>query len=282
MSAPSDEWLEMSNAQFGKDNVEHRQRPWLAWRKWAMESGQSLALSDPAAKRIFAWFKDHTKAGSQQIGDLYVGTFFYDAEIWPVVVPVFFGTVELRPLDSLRSMPDSAKARLHDDERARTGFVAAFADCVDFGLLLSKGASDAALSPHTRKWLASGGETLSADAELLLLRRPNPKALGTARFATEIFLKAFLGAKDSLSEQDAKDEYGHKLPKLVKRVLEVSPGSDFAEIAQHLTVFPPVEERYESNQWPILTLWGGYSVALRAAATSLRLVTGEDCRRAMQ
>src|SRR5262249_1281335 len=136
MNAPSEEWLEMNNAQFGKDNVEHGLRPWLAWRNWAIESGQSLPLSDPAVKHIFAWFKDHTKAKSQQIGDLYVGTFFFDAEIWPVVVPVFFGTVELRPLDSLRSMPDSVKTRLHKDERAWTGFVAAFADCVDVGLLI--------------------------------------------------------------------------------------------------------------------------------------------------
>jgi hypothetical protein len=282
MSAPSKEWLEKTNAQFGRENVEHRQRPWLAWRKWGMESGQSLALSDPSVKQVFAWFTEHTKADSQLIGDLYVGTFFYDAEIWPVVVPVFYGTVELRPLDSLRTMPESVKARLQEDERAWAGFVATFADCVDVGLLLSKCASDAALSSHARKWLASGGETLSAAAELLLLKRPNPKALGTALMATEIILKAYLAAKDNLNEEDAKNKYGHKLPKLMKRVLEVTLSSDFAEIAPKVTVFPPVEERYDSNQWPILTLWNGYSLALRAAATAVRLITGEDCRRAMR
>jgi hypothetical protein len=283
MDAPSDEWLEQTNVQFGKDNIPHRQRPWLAWRKWAMESGQSLAPSDPAVKRIFEWFKEHTKEGSQQIGNLYVGTFLYDAEVWPVAVPVFFGTRALRPLDSLPSMPESVKTRLHNNERAWSGLVAAFADCLDVGLLPQRCAADFALSPDARKWLASGGATLSAASELLLLRNPNPKALGTARFATEIFLKSYLAAKDGLTDAGAKKEYGHNLSTLMRRVLEIAPpGSDFAEIEPRLTIFPDEQERYENNIWPVLTLWNGYSVALHTAATVLRLLTGEDSRKAMR
>ena len=108
------------------------------------------------------------------------------AGIWPVVVPVFFGTVELRPPDSLPSMPEPVKARLHEDEPPWSGFVFALLDCIDVSLHPPRCRENVALSPYAHQLIASGGETLSAAAELLFLRNPNP-ALATAGFATEIF-----------------------------------------------------------------------------------------------
>lgn len=279
MDRPSNEWLERMNAQLGAENVPHKTRPWEAWTRWGAESGHVLGLSDPEAKRIFAWFRENTKAGSQQVGPFYVGAFYYDAEFWPIELPIVFGTAVLKPLDWLPTMLDSLKTRLHNTEPYWTGYVETFADCLDVSLLAAKASQDSILPQFARQLLASGGDMLSAAAELLLLKHPNPKALQDARMATEMFLKAFLVAKDGLTEKQVKDEYSHNIAKAMKRALVLAPGSDFAQMEPELSVFPPIEERYESNKWPNGTLWKGYAVALRTAATVLRLLTGEDVRK---
>jgi hypothetical protein len=281
VSEPSDEWLEKINAKFSAEGTPHRQRPWLAWKQWAVESGQTLGLSDPLVKRIFAWFKENTKEGSQLIGNLYLGALYHDAEMWPVVLRPFYGSAELRPLEALPSMPDRIKQRLAANAGAMRDLMSAWTDCLELGLRAENVRDDPTLGTFTRQLLTSGGETLSAAGELLLLRNPNPKALGNARMATEIYLKAFLAAKNGQTDETAKKDYSHSLRKLMRRVLEISPGSEFAAIEPRLVIFPPNEEKYESNPWPTHTLWEGYSTALHTAATVLRLLTGEDVRKAM-
>ena len=81
---------------------------------------------------------------------------------------------------------ERVNARLHEDEPPWSGFVFAFLDCIDVSLHPPRYGENAALGPYARQLIASGNETLSAAAELLFLRNPNP-ALGTAGFATEIF-----------------------------------------------------------------------------------------------
>lgn len=281
MNGPSEDWLERANSRFAQENVEHRHRPWQAWRELAREVNLPISLSDPAVKRIFDWFRDHTKAGSQLIGPMYVGAFYYDVEVWPITVPVFYGTVQLNVLDSLPSMPEAIKRRLLNDGHTIGGLNATFADCLDVALQAPELEKTSTLAAFGRQLLGSGRETLGAAVELLLLARPNPKALGNARFATEILLKSFLAVKEGLNEEKARKDYGHRLDKLLARALEVAPNSDFCQLQPRVGIFPPVEERYESNQWPLLTLWNGYSFALHTAATVVRLISGKDVRKGM-
>lgn len=98
---PDDRWLESINDAFRAREVPHAQRPWEAWREWSMQLGISVSMSDPSVKRIFEWFRENTKAGSQDIGSIYVGTRYYDACFWPVTVPVVLGRVKLIAQNSL-------------------------------------------------------------------------------------------------------------------------------------------------------------------------------------
>jgi hypothetical protein len=109
MRESPDEWLERINSELGAKGIPLKQRPWLAWSEWAKESGQSLTLPDPAVRRIFEWFRKNSKPDSQEIENLYVGAFYYDAELWPLTVPVFYGSAELQALEELPTMPQSVK-----------------------------------------------------------------------------------------------------------------------------------------------------------------------------
>lgn len=69
----------------------------------------------------------------------------------------------------------------------------------------------------------------------------------------------------------------------VRRIFEWFKKNSKSDSHQpRVTVLPDVNERYQSKQWPVVTLWNGYMVALHTAATVLRLLTGEDARKALR
>jgi hypothetical protein len=70
VSNPTNKWLEKTNAEQSAAGVSHRQRPLDAWRRWALEPQQALGHSEPQVRRIFGWYKESTKADSQQIGPM--------------------------------------------------------------------------------------------------------------------------------------------------------------------------------------------------------------------
>ena len=72
----TEEWLEKLNEKFRVNDVPHKQRPWLAWREWALYTNTSVAMNDDVVKKMFAWFEKNTKAGSQYIGPMYTGAFY--------------------------------------------------------------------------------------------------------------------------------------------------------------------------------------------------------------
>ena len=88
----TEEWLEKKNENFRKSDVPHMQRPWLAWSEWAKLTGKPIAMNDDVVAKIFSWFEKNTKAGSQQIGPMYTGAYYYDSCFWPIFVPVVCGT----------------------------------------------------------------------------------------------------------------------------------------------------------------------------------------------
>lgn len=129
----TEEWLEKINEGFRKDDIPHRQRPWLAWREWAKHTGLPISLGDDVVKRIFAWFEKNTKAGSQYIGSLYTGALYYDSCFWPVLIPVAFGRIRLDARDALKTMPEAIVQRLWRDRIEVAQYASLFADCIDYG-----------------------------------------------------------------------------------------------------------------------------------------------------
>src|SRR5262249_4880224 len=115
VSEPTDEWLEEANRKFRKIDVPPRRRPWDAWRQFCIEKQVSLSLSDPQVMRIFEWFRQNTQEGSQILGPLFRSTFYCDACVWPIRVPLVFGSVRIQIFDMLYTMPPGIKVAVGHD-----------------------------------------------------------------------------------------------------------------------------------------------------------------------
>jgi hypothetical protein len=279
MNGPTDEWLEQVNEEFSRNDIPHRQRPWLALLKWSEVAGVSASLGDEDEKNISDWFEKNTKAGSKYLGPMFIGSFFYDSCFWPVFIPVVGGTVQLDAAKSLRTMPDSIKSRLTRDSDAFMHYMALWTACVDYGFGIEELIENKNISTFAQELLRSGDQQLSAAITLLHEDRPNPKAVESARMATEMFLKAFLAIKVGLTEKEAKDKVGHNLEKALDRCLAADSQSELQAIRSSLNCFPEIGDRYKGAEKTSMELWQGYGVAQFTGATLVRSFTARDVRK---
>jgi hypothetical protein len=274
---PDDGWLENINEEFRAREIPHAQRPWEAWREWSMQLGISTSMGDPSVKRIFEWFKENTKDGSQNIGSMYVGTFYYDACFWPVTVPLVFGTVKLVAQNSLATMPSPIRNSLFRNVAARDLFIKTWSECLDYGLGIGEVLAENDTS-FFQQLLRSADGQLNATATLLHEPRPNPKALESARMATEMFLKAYLARNVALTDDDARRTLGHNLERVVHRIIHHDNVSELAVILGDLHIFPDVGDRYQGTARSSAELWQGYQIAQFVGATLVRTCSGRDSR----
>jgi hypothetical protein len=278
----TDEWLERVNDDLRERDVPHKQRPWKAWREWSKYIGLPTSLGDENVQKIFDWFEKHTKAGSQYIDPMYVGSFYYDSCFWPVVIPVVAGRVRLDASKSLPSMPDTIKARLTRDRDAYLNYVAVWADCADYAFGIEEAIKANSVGAFGKELLKSGDQQLNATATLLHETTPNPKSMESARMATEMFLKAFLAGKGALTEKEAKDKIGHNLEKALDRCLAVDSQSELQGVRPDLNVFPEIGDRYKGTNKMPRELWLAYGTAQFVGTTVVRAFTGRDVRKTLR
>jgi hypothetical protein len=273
-----EEWLQTLNEGFSKNDIPHKQRPWLACGEWSKYTGIPISMSDEIVKRIFSWFDKNTKAGSQLIGPMYTGAFYYDSCLWPVFVPIIYGTVRVNARDSLKTMPESILARLWIDRKKLPEYIAVWSDCFDYALGLDDILKSSALVEFAQDLFNSGDQQLNATISLLLEQTPNPKAAETARMSTEMFLKAFLATKVGLTEEDAKKKFGHNLERTLKACLTVDPKSELCTIGSNLQAFPDIGDRYKGADKSPKELWITYAIAQSVGTTVVRSLSGRDVR----
>ncbi len=278
MARPDEAWLTHINEQFSHNDVPPRQRPWLAWRAWALESGQFLPLGHVDVDHIFRWFDVHTQSGAQRVGPLYTGAFYFDAVIWPVIIEVFYGTTAISPLETLKATPAPVLQRLTENAPALAALTSVCADCFDYVLQSERGLPIPNPPLFASELFSGADKALRACAELLLLNRPSPKALELARDATEIFLKAFLAARDGLTPEEAI-KLRHHLDRCLSRCQAIISSPDLVLIGQKIHVLPDISERYRATDWTPRQLWSGYRLAQFTGVTVLRLISGQDLRR---
>lgn len=277
----TDEWLEKINEEFKREDVPHKQRPWRARSAWAKHTGLPVSLGDEVVTKIFAWFEENTKAGSQYTGYMYTGALYYDSCFWPVLIPVVFGEVWLKARDALKTMPPPILARLCGDRNDAAQYTSLFAACLDYGFGIEELSKDKAVGGFTRELLTSGDQQLNAAVTLLLEDRPNSKAMESARMAAEMFLKAFLAAKAGLTDVDARKRIGHNLETALNECLAVDAKSELQAVRPDLQRFPDVGDRYKGTERAPSELWVAYSAAQFIATTVVRALTGRDSRQTM-
>lgn len=277
-----DEWLQTINEVFSKNDIPHKQRPWKACGEWSKYTGMPVSMNGETAQQIFSWFEKNTKAGSQLIGPMYTGVFYYDSCFWPVFIPIIYGTVKINARDSLKTIPETILIRLWKDRTKLLEYIAVWSDCFDYALGLDDILKSRPPSGFGQNLLNSGDQQLNAAISLLLEQTPNTKAMESARMATEMFLKAFLAIKAGLTEKDAKNRIGHNLEKALKECLIIDPKSELHVIVKDIKRFPDIGDRYKGGDKPLKELWSNYAIAQSAGTTVIRSLSGRDVRKTIK
>lgn len=192
------------------------------------------------------------------------------------------GMVKLDASKSLRTMPDSIKARLMRDRDAFTNYAARWADCVDYGFGIEEVIRDNNIRAFGQELFRSGNQQLNATVTLLHEDVPNPKAMESARMATEFFLKAYLAAKIGLTEKEAKDKIGHNIDKALDRCLAVDNQSELQVVRSDLSCFPEIGDRYKGTDKTPSELWQGYQIAQFTGTAAIRAFTNRDVRKTLR
>ena len=300
------EWLEIVNSKFAEKEVHYKDRPGLALGEWAAREHQGFALSSIEANEISSWFEAHSRAGAHALGELFTGAFYFDSCFWPVTVPIGYGTVKLRALDSLKTMPVSIRQMLIADQHSLSRFIEVWLNCIDYATGLRDAVIRANASSEKlpkikevrgnkgeefikgEEMLNSGDKELRASVSLLLEQTPSSKALECSALAAEMFMKAFIAVKrllaakkPPLTEEEAIN-LSHSLNRILDACLEEEPQSELGLKRGALASFPLPHERYKAkarSRSGGRKLWEVYDVAQFISTTVVRALSGRDIRK---
>lgn len=273
---PSGDWLEQMNRALVVEGVAMLARPFEALRRWSMERQISVGLDSAPAKRIFEWFESRSRPGEHSLGPEFTGVFFFDGRFWMVEIPVFFGTVSLDPLKSMRGMPERLLHELLQNPSQQLAYLSAWAECLDYG----RGFGGVALvldDPRLAGLATSGDQEIRSAVSQLLEQRPNPKGVMSCRMATEMFLKAYAGKIAMISEKDAR-RIGHRLDVIVERIAAAEADADILRIRPWLNVFPEINSRYTGTHVSFDLMAECYAAAQFCGTALVRKLAGIDSR----
>lgn len=278
MISPPESWLNALNVEFRAQNIDVRQRPFLALDRYCKDfHAKALAFNSQPATTIFDWFVANTKAEAHQVGSLFKGVYYYDSCFWQVDIFIGYGKIELDATESLQSMSAAMKAEMMSTPSDAWTYVLTWADSVDYGYGFDDMQTTLSNNRYAQSLLANGDRELRAAIAQLLEHRPNAKAAMSCRMAVEIFIKAFLVLKVGLSEPEIK-AFSHNLSKLLTKVRSIEPTSELLSIEPELNAFPKVSDRYTGEDISPVILWNAYSIALHVAAVVARSFTDRDIK----
>ncbi len=274
----TNEWLESINIKYRSMDIHPGQRPWLAIEEWSKINNLPLRFPSISAQKIFEWFEKNTQAGSQEIGPLYQGAYYFDSSFWSVYIPLAYGTVKLNALYSLKTMPQKLIKQILSDKVELERYMQMWIDSLDYAYGFDDLDKNKTGTLFGKQLLRSGNRELTACVPLLLQKKANPKSVESARMATEMFLKMFLAYKTGLTAKDAKKTIGHNIITALDRCAEVHESQDFESLKQRMTQFPSIEERYSGKEKENNEMWNCYLTALMTGATIIRILSGRDNR----
>jgi hypothetical protein len=230
-----DSWLVKVNAQLRTEDVPHRQRPFEAIRRYALESKTSLNVFSDTGKRIFAWFREHAPEGAHALGPAYESVYYFDSVFWVVSVPIVSGTVSLDVRDSILGMPTSTKDALFETASLSWDYLIYWADCVDYGQGSAEVLANKTLDEFGGQLYAAADEELRAASLLLRQHRPQARALMNCRNSTEMFFKAYLAFKGQLNEKAAR-QLNHDLKRALALFIHVSGFKNWQAVEEKLGI----------------------------------------------
>ncbi len=278
---PSDEWIQATDDRLSAADVAVRARPLKALLAWWETHGPS-AFSSPEASAIFDWYEKSYPPDSFIIGSLFEGVFFFDQALWPVHIPVGFGTFQVTINKMVANMTKMIGDRLSRNGQALSELTALAADCLDYGYGFDELRNEPLASPLARDMLTSGHKELQGAVHVLLSKRPSEKVAESAALATEMFFKSYLAQHAGLDKKSGK-KIGHDLAEGLRQCLAHDSSSDLRMLQGRLGSLPQVAgARYKPRAYSLKELWYAYSLAQFAGACVIRSMTDRDCRASLR
>jgi len=270
-----EEYLETLNEEFKQKHIEHKQRPFEFFSRYSIAINKPINLSSDFAKYIFEWFKKRAKDGAHNIGSLYTSAYYYDAQFWELSIPIFFGTVELNSLESLKEMSDSDKEKILKNDKQKLDYIACWSNCLDYAMGFSELVQKTDIDSFGRSLLLSANEELRSATNNLLSLPVQKRAILNCRTAVENSLKAYLALKRGLTEKEAKN-FSHNLSKLLDETIKIAGNENLNSLRGRFNKLPNIESRYKEQTLTFLELWNGYVLAQCVNSFVVRDFTGHN------
>lgn len=273
----SDEWLTNVNNRYRAESLPAKRRPFQALLDYTSKHHGAISFSSPAAQRVFRGFKERTAPGADRIGALFTGSYFYDAQFWPVTIPIAYGKVKLDAFQSLETMPDLVNIELSRDPDELRTYLFYWIDCADYAFGFGDIRKFGALSGRSMALLKNADHDLRGAIDLVSDLHPNPRAAFNARMATELFVKTLLVEKAGYTDKQLKD-LGHDLDELFEHAEAICPTNEIRTLRGLTSVFPRIDERYFGQDLKPVQVGNTLSTCQKAATTVIRQFTDRDSR----
>lgn len=285
------DWLTVFDQHCTNIGMEIKDRPWDAFvkistAKHMARSGQEspqavpLSLVGKEFRDIYDWYAKKYP----QLFKIPINTkipFFHNGFFWAIDICMILGKTSDAPVnDIIHSMPESEFKSL--EKVNLEGYHHFWADCVDyiFGYDFFLKTEQTGLGKNV---LIAADEHLKIAAFALFQSPPQAMMVHSAVLAVEMYLKGFLCIKKSLTEEQLKKDYGHKLGKLIDSFLEIEPTSRLKSAKQAmLRWLPSVNNRYVPSEDTPFGLWEVYRIAQFTTAEVLRFLSGSDVRKRVE
>lgn len=302
LPVPPDDWLEETNQRYRGEDMPPGKRPFSALKEWAKVHDQAtpprpflLHLDSEAWRKIYTFFRTNTKLGQESGQPLRRAAWFYDGSFYQISLGVRLGSprssATVNAFDYLaKTMPIKVLQDLSRDEPRVQEYLEHLAHALEILQLISD--VEARLtSPLAKRFLISAEQHLASAVDSLLATPPNGIAAHLCRLSFECSLKALLGEKGGLTDDEAK-RISHYLDRLFEQVAarcaNLVPPDDFTRIGEAANgirssagtreIFPGFGARYEGKELSNRELWECYRAAQHALATVLRALGDSDSR----
>jgi hypothetical protein len=279
-----EEWLVLTNKRYREEGISHAARPWKAVSEYSTQFRHSFIMGGTGPDRfIFEWFKQRSKAGSQEVGLHYESGFLYDGCFWSLNIPMGFGSFNLSLPACLGEMPEPLQHELIQETTAESAssrrLLEHWSNCIDYCYGVRDLIDGEIFQGHALARLKSADQDIRAANHLLLVGKANPICARSYRFVAEKLLKA-VGWQSGVitSEAEERQTFGHGLKDLAKECGQKTGAHFFHEIPASVSVFPSWRSRYEESVEDQNSLWHAVFLAQSIAADIVRLYSDRDSR----
>ena len=240
----------------------------------------NFALSGPdepvLLRRIRAIHKTLYRTKDVAVGGLHGGAFMFRGIAVEVRVPLFFGSVQIRPLEC-NDLSTHQKEWLASDPKAVESYLSTFCDIFDFSACLYSFDGYGKPPEGAMHLLSLAAIQLQGAGATLCAADDERGAIQSSLVGAELALKAVL-AGNGATDKDLQG-YGHDLQRVAKAVSDVYDNFELTSVTARIRTLPKLVDNRYSAQQPSRMETGDIVMACQHIAGAVaRALTGSSLR----